>query len=518
VNLPPSTILQPVIAHSAPRWLRTIERVRRPIPLMLAWGIAIGLLGALALLILSPHNWPIIGSRASDLRASLSMLEHGGPLLLGRHGATGSLYAVGVSDDQGIYVYLPLLSRLLGVSDPVQTLRWSYAVLFGLGAAIYPVIFFKLTRSLLAGLLAPLMLLACAVSLGFDDIYWIPAWGYLTVLPLLLLLTVSWPRFGFVALLGIALAASWLTSIRSQSGLPIVIAAAGVLLLHRYRWWRTLPALALLAVAYISIGTFVIGAIRDHRDHRIGTTALDRGLPTSHPFWHPAYLGLGYLPNAYGIRFKDSIAIARVEREAPGTAYLSTRYEATLRKAFFSLLTHDPLMVAKQYAAKVLVTAADTFLYVWPALLIMPAMLLAGAERRIRRRWAALMLPALIVSFLPSVFAIPEQVYEEGLYGTVGLAAILAICWALGRVEVAARQSGGLRPALAMLAGVWADERTGRGPLWRSARISAIALATMLALVVSGHFIRRDAERWQGASSGVLIDELHTSPNSVTST
>jgi hypothetical protein len=481
-----------------------------PMRLMLAWGALVGLLGALALLVSSPHDWPIMSSRSSELRDSLAMLRHGGPLLLGRHGGHGALYAVGVSDDQGIYVYLPLVSYLLGVADPVQTLRWSYAVLFGLSAVIYPMVFYKLTRSLLAGLFAPLALLACARSLGFNDIYWVPAWGYLTLLPLLLLTITSRPRFDTAALVAIALAAGWLTSIRSQSGLPIVLAAAGVLLWRRHRWWHVLASLALLALAYVSIGTFVIGAIREHRDQRIGTTALDRGLPTSHPFWHPAYLGLGYLPNNYGIRFNDSIAMARVQKDAPGTRYLSARYETTLRKAFFGIVRKHPLAVIGQYAGKALVTAADSFLYIWPALLLAPAMLLTGSRRRIRRGWLLLLLPALAISFLPSLLAIPEQVYEEGLYGSVGLVSTLAVCWALAQAETAARRRGGLGGALRELRDAWRAERSARSPLRRSARIGAVAFVAVLGIVIGAHFVRRSAERWQGSSSGVLIDERPT--------
>jgi hypothetical protein len=473
-----------------------------------------GLLGTLALLVMAPHAWPIMSSRASDLRASLSMLEHGGPLLLGRRGAGGALYAVGAGDDPGVYVYVPLLSHLLGVADPLRTLRASYAVLFGLTAAIYPVIFFKLVRSPLAGLLAPVMLLACARSLGFNDIYWIPAWGYLTLLPLILLLDREWPRYGMVALVAVVLGASWLNSIRSESGLPLLLACIIVLLRHRHRWWLVPPALALMAVAYISIGTFVIGAIREHRDERIGTTALSRDQVTSHVFWHNAYIGLGYLPNSYGIRYDDNIAKARVQREAPGTPYQSTQYETVIREAFFSTVEHHPAAVAEQYAAKTLVTTADTLLYVWPALILLPTMLLTASDRRLWRRSLVLLLPAVIVAFLQPMAAIPLQGYEEGLYGTIGLASILAVCWMLGHVEGAARETGGLRSGLVTFRRVWLDARRERSRLWHSVRIGSLALATMLALAVPAHFVRRSAERWQGTSSGVMIDELPTSPDS----
>ena len=496
-----------------PRWVAALDGVRRPVLAMALWGLAIGLLGALALFIAGPHNWPMEGSRVSGLRDSMAVLTHGGPLLLGRHNGSGPLYAVGAGDDLGIYVYLPLLSRLFGLSDPVQMLRYCYAALFGLTAALYPVIFFRLTRSMLAGIAAPLMLIACAASLGFNDIYWVPAWGCLTLLPLIFLLSRGRSRYEFPALVGLTLIASWLTTIRSSAGLPIAIACVLVMLIHRYRWWRLLGGVAVLAIAYISISAFVISPIRAHSETRLGGSALIQDRSTAHTFWHPAYLGLGYLPNSYGIRFLDAVAIARVKHDAPGTVYLSERYETVLRKAYFSVVRNHPAAVLKQYAAKALVTTADAFLYIWPALLILPAMLLLSPDRRFWRRCAWLTVPALIVTFLPAMVAIPLQVYEQGLYGAVALLSILGVCWVIERTESAARAGGGLRAALGELDRLWTKAHTKGEPLRRSAAISVTALAIMLALVLSGHFVRRSAERWLGAGSGVLIADTGPAPH-----
>jgi hypothetical protein len=472
---------------------------------MLLWGVAIGLVDALILWTVSPDHWPMMPSRAEDLRASMTVLRQGGPLLLGRHGLSGSFYSIG-SGETGIYVYLPLLSRLLGVADPVSLVRYCYVVLYGLTAISYPAVFYKLTGSLLAGLAAPILLLLCVASMGFDDTYWILAWGALTLLPLIYLLATHWPRLGWLALVAISFSAGWLSSIRESSGLPLVIAAVIVLLIHRSRARRVPLTLALLVVAYISITTFVFGVIRAHSAHRLSAT-VKQEQPAPHP-WHTLYIGLGYLPNDYGIRYKDEIAAERVQREAPGTPYLSSRYVSVIRGAYFDVVDEHPIEVLWQYTAKALVTAADAFPYLLPSLLAIPAMLLLGFDPRRRRQWLLLTVPVVILGFSPSLVAIPTQSYELGLYAVLGVVAILGLGWILAQFETAIVQQGGRRSTLVDLWSTWSASRRTDGGIRRSARITGLAFALFIALSVGGHFIRRSADRWQGIPSGVLAERV----------
>ena len=236
-----------------------------------------------------------MGSRSTGLRDSLAVLKQGGPLLTGRHGGVGSFYPVGAGDDLWMYRYLPWLANVLGVSDPVSLLRDGFAVMFAVAAAVYPVCFWRLTNSVLAGLAAPVVMLFCARSLGFNDIVsWLPAWASLCVIATVTR-PVRAPRSHWFELVVIAFTAGWLNTMRSSSGVGVALAALIVLFMLSMRWWRKVAVLVLMVVAYISIGTFAITAIREHRDHRLGVS-LSANHPQSHPFWHPAYLGLGYLP------------------------------------------------------------------------------------------------------------------------------------------------------------------------------------------------------------------------------
>src|SRR5205814_675151 len=162
----------------------------------------------------------------------------------------------GASDDQGLYLYVPVASHVLGVKDPLVTLRWLYIVCFFIPLVLYPLVFFRLFGSPVAGLFAPFPLMICAAELFLRDIYWIYAWSTLALLPLLMLLHQRWPRRGLLLALLIMVAVSFATSIRSQAGLPVLLAAVLVLLARPWSWPRRLTGIGLLAVAYLSISTF----------------------------------------------------------------------------------------------------------------------------------------------------------------------------------------------------------------------------------------------------------------------
>jgi hypothetical protein len=193
-----------------------------------------------------------------------------------------------------------------------------------------------------------------------------------------------------------------------------------------------------VALAYLSISTAGLAAVREYRDDRVGTE-LGRGQPTAHPFWHSAYLGLGYLPNDEGIRYRDDIALAHAREETPGVQYLSTDYDRTLRKLTLEAVRDEPLFVADTVAQKLVVVIKDGALYLCPVVLLLPFLLVLGDHRRERRRIAALVVPAVVINLLAPLVTIPfypyKLPYEVGLWGSLNLLTVLAVLWLATDIE-----------------------------------------------------------------------------------
>jgi hypothetical protein len=403
---------------------------------LLLYGVSLAAVSVNRLDRLVPDRTNLMGTRSDGAADSMRVLEAGGPPLLGcENGYDESqpldrCYPVGVTDDQGLYLYLPLLAQAADLESPQTALKWLYIVLFALLALVSPLIFYGLFGSVVAALFAP-----AAIVFHFDlfvdtDIYWISGWCFLLALPLLLLVYERWGRYSPYLLAGVVAIGSFATSIRIHSGLPILLGALVVAVLRRKTLAGLGATILLLCVAYLAFAGVLTGA-REYRDHAVGDPGLSERYPTRHPFWHNAYIGLGYLPNRYGIEWNDSISTVFVERKDPDAGYLTERYEQILRDEWFRIARQDPGLVVRNVLAKLGLAfdaARDRFGVV---LLLAPLALFVGAQRRRWRRWLLIVAPGLVLSLPPSLLTMPQLQYQLGWLGAWGALWLLLACWAL---------------------------------------------------------------------------------------
>ena len=461
----------------------------------LAWGCLWAAIAAISLDLLAPSPWPVQAARVPDFLASLAVLNHGGPALLGYRPGTHVPYAIGYAQDQGSYVIVPVLSHWLGQANPLTVLRWLWLAAWFSSVLFSAVIFQSIFRSTWAALLAPPALLASIASFGYSDLYWVGAWVVVTCVPLLILLLRSRPRHAWFALVAIAFTAGVVTTIRADSGIPVAVAAVAVAVMIGGRWPLRAVTVVLVTAAYLAPASVMLPAIREHRNDRIGVN-LSASEPTSHPLWHSLYIGLGYTSNRYNIHYLDSYGAAAARELNPKAAFLTPAYFGTLHRQTDALIAHDTAFVAKAESQKAVVELSHTARQMLLLALLLPAALAAAGPARLRWSELALLLPALVIGAMPAIVAVPSREYELGLLGPLTLLCLLA----LGSTAARAQQlwPGAKASSTGLTGRVWLVLR-GLCGAWRS-RSTVRALLVSAAVLAPAFLLARDFEaqheRW----------------------
>ena len=232
-------------------------------------------------------------------------------------------------------------------------------------------------------------------------------------------------------------AASFANSVRGHAGTGVLLAALAVALLRETGARRRAVAVVAILFAYVLVDPLAFALLRDYGDSaaHVSNAASVRG----HPFWHPMYLGLGFLPNQWGIHWNDTVAAQAAARVDPSSVYLASHYEGILRHLYFQILLHHPFFVLHVYALKTAIVLRSAWDHFWYALLVLPVVLAFGQRRAAARRELLLIVPGLALAALPPVLTIPDP-YDNGFLGGVFLIAILIGCGlaVLGRDVVVA--------------------------------------------------------------------------------
>jgi hypothetical protein len=487
------------------RALKTPWRLRAVLAL---YGAAVCAFGVYHLDQRLPDKMTLQGGRAAQVAAQIQSLNQGAPLLVGTRRPYKSrgldrqrdLYPLGLSDDLGVYVYLGELGHGVGTTNPLILLKWSFITLFALLLLLYPLIFYELLGSILFALLTPFLLLY-RFSFMFDtDIYWITAWAVLFCLPLIMLIYKRWGRLSPLWLALLMIAASFASSIRINAGLPVLLAAIMVVFMREKRWLARAGIVALLVVASISISRFVFAEIDANRWQALGRPDQQEQFGRHHVIWHNMYIGLGYLPNKYGLRWDDTVGFEHAKRANPNVVFLSKDYDRSLRHLYIHILKTDPAFVAKNIVYKAAFEAGEVVRRFWIGLLLVPFMLLVGRRKHDMRHFVMFVIPALLITLAPTVLTIPYPPYATGFYAATGLVWLLALGWlfvslpelvrnwradvdeSIRRVDAWGRSPGFVARRLAGSAAFWV--------------LLFVGLATAVAAVTLAPVARSAYDRW----------------------
>jgi hypothetical protein len=179
-----------------------------------------------------------------------------------------------------------------------------------------------------------------------------PHWGFIGVTSMALVLPMAliakehgflsrWSGRAYVAvgILGLAVAALVREPI-GVMGLVTSIGVIGALVVRRRRSrsrLRSLFAIGLLVLVASEASTWVVLA----RDVSFEMEPAQR--VTTHNFSHTLYIGLGAVPNGFGISYDDDVARTSVERVAPDVVYCSPEYYRVLWKLYWNKITRAPV-------------------------------------------------------------------------------------------------------------------------------------------------------------------------------
>lgn len=177
--------------------------------------------------------------------------------------------------------------------------------------------------------------------------------------------------------------------LREAIGLSVLLVTLGTgawTLWHdrhrRYRWAATIAILA-AAILASQASRLVVTA-------RNAAYALDASnFPATHGMSHTLYIGLGAVPNKWGIRYDDMVGVHAAKAAEPGVMIFSKDYFRVMGELYWRKWQEDPGEVARIYLVKLGILFGDSVIEPAPPLVVV-VMLIIGIQLLERhRRWTA---------------------------------------------------------------------------------------------------------------------------------
>ena len=294
-------------------------------------------------------------SRYIDLQQVLEGYERTGAPLVAIE--NGQLAAAAPADDVGIFYFIPEIVRNLGVGlDDAITIFFLaiIAVSFLIGIAGCLFWLKKPVMRLIAGIALASILYITMKNAG---IYVISSCTVVLAVPLYMYflkqdkMNVSF--YIFLVLSGFILGLAHI--IRAHSGTAVIIfILVSMWLSWSYAWKAKSIATSLLLIGII-LPMLWFNLLISQRDTYLVTEIPGYiSAPTTHTFWHQAYISMGYIPNEYGIVYEDICAHERALEIDPEMEYRSEHYSEILKGEVLRIAKDDPGFIAKLLIAKIL--------------------------------------------------------------------------------------------------------------------------------------------------------------------
>ncbi len=293
----------------------------------------------------------VMGTRRKGLQESLVGLQKTGESLISIR--DGQLLIGQNTDDLGAYYFIPRLANSLNLSIDVA-INVFYG---GLILLAFAVAFFWILKSLKFSrqIIYPSILLISISIIAFaiGDVYTASFFSVFFLTPIFLMSLSNkklWIKIILFVFIGIVIGFS--NFIRSQAALATLIFIFSYLLLSKRIIIKYKIYLSVSLLVGLMIFNLFTNCIFSKRDLFLSTKGVKIEQSNNHVFWHSLYIGLGYLDNEYGIKYKDNIAKDKVSSIDITVEFCSEQYEQLLKNEFFSLIKKDPKFFISTILAK----------------------------------------------------------------------------------------------------------------------------------------------------------------------
>jgi hypothetical protein len=341
------------------------------------------------------------------------------------------LKPAGVGDDMGMYYFIPKITRLLGISidQSIDLLFITMTIVSLVIGIIGLYLFLKNLKTKVLGILAIILLTYWCYFLS-GGIYIMFLLVTIAIIPLLLYFSrqrkINLTFIVFLLFSGFTVGIA--NMFRSHSGTSVLIFMAIILVFYLQTPWKKKIMLLMFVALGVLAPSLYFHQILDRRD-----TYLKNLYPNykvalkGHPFWHTTYIGFGFLDNEFGIKYKDEIAIEKVQSISPKTDYLSEEYETILKNETLNLIRTRPRFVVQTIFAKLGVIFLYLLIFANVGLI---ATLFYKKDWQIEMAFGS----GMIFNSLFGVLAIPSSRYLMGFITLASLYGIFSIDEALSHI------------------------------------------------------------------------------------
>ena len=364
----------------------------------------------------------IMPSRYRDLLQAQEGYNRSGVYLVAYDGS--DFVPAGFSDDSGMYYYIVLIGRLfhLSLAQSVSIFFMSILVASGVVGAVGLLSALQSPKSKIVALSILGALTILAYRMG--DVYVFEFAVPIAVIPWvwwqIRQRSQSWRTTVLLAVVGMII--GWATTVRTAAGIPTLLLVL-VLIATKFKVEnRTKVVFASLVLATVLAPILWLHHVESNRnDFLLSHTEIPKVDLTRHVFWHLAYTGLGFLSNPYvpgGVC--DDVAKAKVQAIAPGTPYLSRRYDEVLRHEVVAIASQHVSLVVFAVAAKLGVVVVIVAIFGSVGLI---AALIRSPDGKV---WATFS-PGLVAAAMPVILLAPSPPYLMSVITLSAMAGVFCL-------------------------------------------------------------------------------------------